>query len=127
MTGKDQETANVGAGLWKGTGMWAWILHRVTGVALALYLFAHIWVISRGQAGAENFNQLFETLESPFFVILDLFLVAAVLFHAFNGVRVLLFDLGVGIKSQKSLAWAAAAVTAATLAVFVVIAFSFLA
>jgi len=123
---KNQEAANVGAGLWKGTGMWAWLLHRITGVALAFYLLAHIWVISRGQAGAESFDQLFETLESPFFVILDLFLLAAVLFHAFNGVRILLFDLGVGIGSQRSLAWAAALVTLGGLGIFVVIAISFL-
>jgi len=125
---KDRETANVGAGLWKGAGMWAWLFHRVSGVALALYLFAHIWVISRGAAtGAEGFNTMFETLESPLFIVLDLFLLAAVVYHALNGIRVLLFDLGVAIRQQKTLFWAVIAISVVVMAVFAYISLSFIA
>jgi len=46
---KNRATANVGAGLWKATGMWAWLLFRISGVILALYLFLHIVVISTGR------------------------------------------------------------------------------
>ena len=48
VTEKNRETANVGAGLWKGTGMWAWLLHRISGLVLVVYLLAHIGVISQG-------------------------------------------------------------------------------
>ncbi len=35
MSAQERETANVGAGLWKGLGMWAWILFRISGLVLA--------------------------------------------------------------------------------------------
>ena len=49
MSAKPRETANVGAGLWKATGMWAWLLFRISGLVLVFYLGAHIIVISTGQ------------------------------------------------------------------------------
>lgn len=128
MSDKNRETANVGAGLWKGLGMWAWLFHRVSGLVLVLYLFAHIFVISQARLqGAEGFDSLFTTLESPFFVILDLALIAAVLYHGINGIRVLLFDLGVGIRQHKSLWWGVVGAGLACLAAFAVVSFSFIA
>ena len=81
MSARERETANVGAGLWKGLGMWAWILFRVSGVVLAAYLFVHIWVISQGRvSGAETLDGLFEFFDRPFLVFLDSVLVGAVLY-----------------------------------------------
>lgn len=128
MSVKDRETANVGAGLWKGAGMWAWLFHRVSGVVLALYIFAHIWVISRAAAsGADAFDSMFKTLESPFFVLLDLALLAAVVYHALNGIRVILFDLGIAIRRQKTLWWVVIAVSVLVMEVFVFVSFSYIA
>ena len=76
-------------------GWWAWFLQRLTGVALVGYLFLHILVISTVQAGQDAFDSVLIVLQKPFFVVLDLFLIAAVVYHALNGVRVLLFDLGI--------------------------------
>ncbi|MFA4965965.1 MAG: succinate dehydrogenase, cytochrome b556 subunit [Thermoleophilia bacterium] len=119
MSAKERETANVGAGLWKGLGMWAWILFRVSGLILALYLFVHIWVISQGRVnGAASLNDLFTTFDHPFLVLLDFMLVAAVLYHALNGVRIVLMDLGVGIRQHKVVFWACMIVAAAALWLF---------
>ncbi len=86
-------------------GWWAWFLQRLTGVALVGYLFLHILVISTVQAGQDTFDSVLIVLQKPFFVVLDLFLIAAVVYHALNGVRVLLFDLGIGLKRQAGLFW----------------------
>ena len=124
MSLKDRETANVGAGLWKGTGMWAWILFRISGLVLAFYLFVHIWVISQGRAGgAKSLNDIFKMFDKPLFVFLDLMLVAAVLYHALNGVRIILMDLGVGIRSHKTVFWVLMTIAALILAVFATVAF----
>ena len=45
-------------------------------------------------------------------------LVAAVLYHALNGVRIVLMDLGIGIRQHKTVFWVCMAVAAVTLAVF---------
>ncbi len=95
-------------------GWWAWFLQRLTGVSLVGYLFLHIAVISTAGAGADTFDGVLIVLQKPFFVVLDLLLVAAVLYHALNGLRVVLFDLGVGIKQQAQLVWVCLILTTVT-------------
>jgi succinate dehydrogenase / fumarate reductase, cytochrome b subunit len=128
VSAKDRETANVGAGNWKGTGMWAWILFRVSGLILAGYLFIHIWVISQGRTWSPvalmvdgrqwRLDDLMHFFEKPFLVFLDLMLVAAVLYHALNGVRIVLMDLNIGIERHKAVFWVCMVVAALTLSVF---------
>jgi succinate dehydrogenase / fumarate reductase cytochrome b subunit len=92
------------------TGSVAWILHRLSGVALTFYLVLHVWVIHHIGQGPEAFNQIMGKVQTPFFKILELGLLGTVLYHAFNGFRILLFDLGVGIKKQKQIFWGAVVV-----------------
>jgi succinate dehydrogenase / fumarate reductase cytochrome b subunit len=128
LSAKPRETANVGAGLWKATGMWAWLLFRISGVLLVFYLGAHIIVTSMGQVGAdgETYNRLMTAFDSPIAVILDLCLVAAVLYHALNGVRIILMDFGVGIRQHKAVYWVCMVVAALALSGFAVKASSFI-
>ena len=119
MSAEQRDTSNVGAGLWKGVGMWAWVLFRISGLVLLAYLFVHVWVISQGRVnGPKTLNDLFEFFDKPFLVFLDLMLVAAVLYHALNGVRIVLMDLGVGIRQHKIVFWVCMVVAAAALSAF---------
>jgi len=43
----------------------------------------------------------------------EMLLVTAVIYHGLNGLRVILFDLGIGIKRQKALFWGAFVLAAA--------------
>ena len=95
-----------------GAGWWAWLLQRITGVSLVGYLLLHIGVISSADLGSRSFDSVLRALQTPPFVVLDLGLVATVLYHALNGFRIILFDLGIGIKAQAALFWAVLAVTA---------------
>jgi succinate dehydrogenase / fumarate reductase, cytochrome b subunit len=118
-----REESNVGAGLWKGVGMWAWLLFRISGLILVAYLFVHIGIISQGQvSGASVLDRLFKTFDSPFLVFLDFMLVSAVLYHGLNGVRVILMDLGYGIRRHKLVFLSVMIVAAAFLAAFAVVA-----
>ncbi len=118
MSAKDRETANVGAGNWKGIGMWAWILFRVSGLILAGYLFVHLWVISQGRTSAARLDDLFRFFDKPFLVFLDLMLVSAVLYHALNGVRIVLMDLNIGIDRHKAVYWVCMVIAAVSLSAF---------
>lgn len=124
MSRKPIETANVGAGLWKATGMWAWLLFRIAGLVLVLYLFAHIAVISLGQWG--SLDQAMDMLHGPVFILADLALVVAVLYHALNGVRIILMDLGIGVHRHKLMFWVAMAVVVICFAVFAWVAFTYM-
>lgn len=93
------------------TGWWAWALQRVTGVLVVAYLFLHIAVISTSQAGAETFDGTLKFVQHPVFAVLNIVLIAIILYHALNGMRVILFDLGVGIRQQAALFWASVVLT----------------
>lgn len=95
------------------TGFWAWLLHRVTGLAIILYLLLHIGVISSVLWGGGSFDAVMALLKRPLFAVGELMLVTAVMYHGLNGIRIILFDLGVGIKNQKALFWGAFVLAAA--------------
>ena len=95
------------------TGWWAWLLQRITGVLLVAYLFLHIAVISTSQAGEDTFDDVLAFVQHPVFMVLNVGLIAIVLYHSVNGVRVVLFDLGIGIKRQAELFWVGVVLTVA--------------
>jgi succinate dehydrogenase / fumarate reductase cytochrome b subunit len=87
-------------------GFWAFLLMRISGVALTVYLFLHINVLKNLLAGPEKFNEIMETVQSPLFKFFELALLGAVLFHALNGVRVLWIDFGSAALRHKTWFWA---------------------
>ena len=89
--------------LGRGLGMWAFWLHRLSGLAIAFYLLMHILVISTVVGGTGNFNEAMKFLKAPLFVLLEMGLVAIILVHGLNGLRIVLLDLGYGVKKQKQI------------------------
>jgi succinate dehydrogenase / fumarate reductase cytochrome b subunit len=96
------------------TGMWAWVGHRLTGLALVAYVFLHLSFISTASMaeGGADFDALMEVTSQPLFVAMDFLLVIVVIYHAMNGLRVVLFDLGIGIRRQKLVFWITMAIAA---------------
>lgn len=84
-------------------GMWAWVLHRITGILIALYSLAHIAVLSSVLAGTGSFDAVMRFLSQPLILWLELGLLAAIILHGLNGIRLILFDFNVGIKRQKEI------------------------
>ena len=85
-------------------GMWAFVLHRLSGLLLVLYLVAHLVVISTATISGK-FDAVMDLFYKPWVIAMELALIAVVIYHLLNGIRLLLFDLGVGIKNQKSIFW----------------------
>ena len=82
-------------------GSWAWILHRLSGLALIFYITLHIWVINTLTQGPEKFETIMTFLNSPLFKYLEVGLWGIILFHAFNGVRIIIVDFFKGSFAQK--------------------------
>ena len=81
------------AGLYKGQpGQYSWLLHRITGVAIILFLFAHIVDTAVVGLGPNAYNRVISVYENPIVRLLELGLVAAVLYHAINGVKIMIWD-----------------------------------
>ncbi len=80
--------------LYKGSlpGQLSWMAHRVTGVAILLFLFAHIVDTALVGWGPEAYNKVVAVYHHPIIQIMEIGLVGAVLYHALNGVRVMIMD-----------------------------------
>jgi succinate dehydrogenase cytochrome b subunit len=84
-------------------GSWAFALHRLSGLGLTFYLGLHLAVLTKLAQGPQVYNNFVILAQSPLIKIGEVILVAGVLFHGLNGVRLILLAFGVGIRQQKSL------------------------
>lgn len=86
--------------------MWSWALHRITGVTLFFFLFVHVLDTALVRVSPETYNEAIEIYKTPIVALMEMGLVAVVLFHALNGVRVILVDFWAkGPKYQRLMLW----------------------
>jgi succinate dehydrogenase / fumarate reductase cytochrome b subunit len=97
-------------------GQWAWILHRISGLGVLAFLCLHIVDTSLLLAGEAAYNHLIRAVyQQWWFQPLEIALGAALVFHALNGLRVILIDFwDLGVRYERRL-WQA------TLALFVLL------
>lgn len=73
-------------------GQWAWVLHRITGLGTLLFVFLHVIDTSWATFYPELYAKAIELYQTPIFTLGEFVLVACVVYHAFNGFRIILFD-----------------------------------
>ena len=89
-----------------GQGMWSWVAHRITGVLVFFFLFAHVLDTALVRVSPNSYDRVIDTYKNPFVNLLELGLVGAVLYHALNGIRVMLVDFWAkGAQYQKQMLW----------------------
>ncbi|HEX6676801.1 MAG TPA: succinate dehydrogenase, cytochrome b556 subunit [Actinomycetes bacterium] len=87
-------------------GMWTWVLHRISGVAILFYLFAHVTDQALVNVSPEAYDRVMNTYRNPFVGLLELGLAVLIIFHALNGLRIILFDFwSKGIARQRQMLW----------------------
>jgi succinate dehydrogenase / fumarate reductase cytochrome b subunit len=80
-------------GVYKGhPGQYSWILHRITGVAIILFLFMHVVDTALIGWGPEAYDRVLRAYQNPIVHLLELGLVIAVLYHSLNGFKITLID-----------------------------------
>lgn len=92
-------------------GMWSWVLHRITGATIFFFLFVHVLDTALVRVGPQAYNEVINTYKTPIVGLMELGLVAAVLYHALNGIRVILIDFWWrGPRYQRLMIWIIAVV-----------------
>lgn len=92
-------------------GMWAWVAHRVTGVLIFFFLFTHVLDTALVRVSPDAYNTVMDTYKTPFVNVMELGLIAAVLYHALNGIRVMLIDFWEqGTRYQRQMLYAMMAI-----------------
>ena len=84
--------ARIGTVYRGGQGQWSWAAHRITGVAVLLFLFVHIADTALVGFGPHLYNRVVHVYHNAGIRLLEMGLAAAVLFHALNGLRIILID-----------------------------------
>jgi len=87
---------------WLGGGRWGaerylYTLHRLTGLGLLAYFLLHIVVTSSRALGQGPWQQAMNAVTGPLFKIGEYLVYAAFAFHAINGIRLGIIELGFGV------------------------------
>lgn len=85
------------------TGMISFMIQRITGIALAVFLVLHILTISAYRHGEKAFNESVGKFDNTFGHFIEYLLLLAVLSHLLNGIRITLVDFFSLSKFQEEL------------------------
>jgi len=110
-------------------GVWAWLIQRISGLVLVVFVVVHVVAISQASLVTKGpFLTILDGLRNPFWNVdrtalaIDLLMLGIIAFHGMNGIRIVLFDtgIGVGLRSHKVIFWIliAAAVVASGLVIY---------
>jgi succinate dehydrogenase / fumarate reductase cytochrome b subunit len=97
-------------------GAYAWLLHRISGMVLVVYVCLHIWVLSAAIEGPAAFSARMAGFNGPLFEVLEGLVVVAAAFHLFNGLRLIAVELFGLTRLQKQLFWLAVLATLGSVA-----------
>jgi len=94
-------------------GIWGWLYggryglerylyagQRITGPLILLYLLAHV-IVSGFRTNEALWEKVMGALEHPAVHVLEFLLIAVVVYHSFNGLRLILTELGLFIGRME--------------------------
>ncbi len=92
---------------------WAFIMHRMSGLALVLFLPFHFWVLGQALHGAEALDGFLRWSEQPLVKFAETGLVLLLAAHMAGGARLLMLEFLAWRDWQKTLLAVAAGVSLA--------------
>lgn len=97
-------------------GGWAFALNRLSGLGILVYLYLHLVILSQLARGPEAWDAFVALATSPVILAFDVVLLAGLLLHGLNGIRVTLVGFGLVVDRQRAL-WIALMVMAGIVAI----------
>ncbi|WP_260860373.1 succinate dehydrogenase, cytochrome b556 subunit [Mycobacterium tilburgii] len=86
--------------------MWLWVLHRISGATIFFFLFVHVLDTALVRVSPQAYNEVIQTYKTPIVDLMEFGLVATVLVHALNGIRIILIAFwSEGPRHQKTMLW----------------------
>lgn len=105
----------------KGIGFFAYTMHRISGIVIVMYLYLHFFVLSNLLRGAATFNSLITAFTyGPYdiFIVMDILLSVVIFYHGANGIRLILNEVGIGLKHHRALFYVSESVSMAVMLLF---------
>ena len=85
------------------SGYWAFLVHRISGVGLALFLPCHFWVLGLALNSPDQLNGFLRWSEQPLVKLAETLLVVLLAVHLTGGLRLLVLELFSYNERQKVL------------------------
>ena len=104
----------------RGIGSWAFALNRITAIGLTIYLFLHLFILGKLAQGPGAYDEFLKLTENPLIKLGEWAVVAAVILHGLNGIRIVLTSFGVGVTRQKQLFFGLMVIAALVILIFTV-------
>jgi succinate dehydrogenase / fumarate reductase, cytochrome b subunit len=93
-------------------GMWTWILHRMTGLGILAFLIIHVVETATVIYYPDIYDAFLASYKTALFRVAELLIIFAVLFHAVNGLRIIIQDFWpMMMARQRQMTYAVAAIT----------------
>jgi fumarate reductase subunit D len=92
---------------------WAFLVHRVSGVLLTLFLPAHFWALAQALRGEAKLESFLRWTDQPLVKVGEVILVVLLAAHTAGGLRLLAIEFLAWRDWHKSLLAIASAVTLA--------------
>ncbi|MEO8207770.1 MAG: succinate dehydrogenase, cytochrome b556 subunit [Chloroflexota bacterium] len=73
-------------------GMFAWLFHRISGIAIWAFVVLHVIDIYLVGGNPDAYNELLQIYASAPGRVVEALLGAALLYHALNGLRIIVMD-----------------------------------
>jgi succinate dehydrogenase / fumarate reductase cytochrome b subunit len=91
--------------VYKGrSGQWAFVAHRISGFLVFMFLLLHVVDVSLANVDAKLYNDVHELYGNVVLRLFEVGLLFALLFHALNGLRIVVLDFfPEAVRNQKAL------------------------
>ena len=86
-------------------GMLAWAFHRISGVAIWAFILLHVLDIWLVGAAPDLYDEVLAVYASPFGRVMESLLGAALLYHALNGLRIIIMDFWPSMTRYHKQLW----------------------
>lgn len=85
----------------RGFGAWAWLFQMVSAVLLFVLIFVHM-VSTHTAPNQQTYQAVVGTLKDPWWLAFEVVFLALLVFHSFNGVRAIVYDLVSGRRLRQA-------------------------
>lgn len=107
--------------------MYAWVIQRISGLYLVFFLLTHVMAIAQANFSITtgSMAQMLDVFRNPFWAgssltaTFDLVALGIIAFHGFNGIRIVLLDLGFGVRKHRIGFWVTMAIAIATASIII--------
>lgn len=87
------------------TGQWAFVLHRISGFLVFFFLLLHVVDVSLINVNRTLFDEVHALYGNVMLRLFEVGLLAALLYHAFNGLRIVMVDFFPGAIKNERVMW----------------------